>query len=175
MWSWARTWGQKMDGAMEFLGFLEGRRLRHRESCSWGGAAIPPPPADEGPAPASAAWSKGLMGMNKKMLKLLSRLVYKGLKACVSEWRRPNTANPEDLVRRRYVVGKADQTSSNIKAQVSNRWHPGLQSWRILTTASDVMCSATWRGYLHWTLFSSVKVLLRSPSPTVDNGLETSE
>jgi hypothetical protein len=46
---------------------------------------------------------------------------YKGSMACVSERRRPNTANPEDLVRRRYVVGKADQTSSNVKAQVSNR------------------------------------------------------
>jgi hypothetical protein len=51
----------------------------------------------------------------------VSRLVYKGSKACVSERRRPNTANPEDLVRRRYVVGKGDQTSSNIKGQVSNR------------------------------------------------------
>jgi hypothetical protein len=50
----------------------------------------------------------------------VSRLVYKGAKACVSERRRPNTANPEDLVRRRYVVGKEDQTSSNVRVQVSN-------------------------------------------------------
>jgi hypothetical protein len=58
-----------------------------------------------------------------KMMKLkwnLSRLVYIGSKACVRERRRPNTANPEDLVRRRYVVGKDDQTSSNVKVQVSN-------------------------------------------------------
>jgi hypothetical protein len=52
---------------------------------------------------------------------ILSRLVYKGLMANVSERRRPNTANPEGLVRRRYVVGKEDQTSSDIKMQVSNR------------------------------------------------------
>jgi hypothetical protein len=50
----------------------------------------------------------------------LSGLVYKGSKAYVSERRHPNTANPEGLVRRRYVVGKEDQTSGNINVQVSN-------------------------------------------------------
>jgi hypothetical protein len=40
---------------------------------------------------------------------------------CVSEQRRPNTANPEDLVRRGYVVGEEDQTSSNMQGQVSNK------------------------------------------------------
>jgi hypothetical protein len=50
----------------------------------------------------------------------LSRLVYKGSKACFSERRRPNTANPEDLVRRRHVVGKEDHTSINMRVQVSN-------------------------------------------------------
>jgi hypothetical protein len=40
---------------------------------------------------------------------------------CVSEQRRPNTANPEDLVRKGYVVGKEGQTSSNTKVLVSNR------------------------------------------------------
>jgi hypothetical protein len=50
----------------------------------------------------------------------LSRLVYIGSKAYVSERRRPNTADPEGLVRRRYVVGKEDQTSSNRKMYVSN-------------------------------------------------------
>jgi hypothetical protein len=53
-------------------------------------------------------------------LGMMSRLVYIGSKACVSERRGPNTANPEGLVRRRYVVGKEDQTSSDIKVQVSN-------------------------------------------------------
>jgi hypothetical protein len=37
---------------------------------------------------------------------ILSILVYKGSMAYVSERRRPNTANPEGLVRKRYVVGK---------------------------------------------------------------------
>jgi hypothetical protein len=45
----------------------------------------------------------------------LSRLVYIGSKACVSERRRPNTVNPEGLVQNGYVVGKEDHTSSNIK------------------------------------------------------------
>jgi hypothetical protein len=51
----------------------------------------------------------------------VSRLVYIGSKVCVSERRRPNTANPEGLVRNRYVVGKEGRTSSNIKVQVSKR------------------------------------------------------
>jgi hypothetical protein len=55
------------------------------------------------------------------VLMILSRLVYIGSKAYVSERRRSNTVNPEGLVRRRYVVGKEDQTSSDIKMQVSNR------------------------------------------------------
>jgi hypothetical protein len=45
---------------------------------------------------------------------ILSRLVYIGSKAHVRERRCPNTANPEGLVRRRYVVGKEDQTINNI-------------------------------------------------------------
>jgi hypothetical protein len=51
----------------------------------------------------------------------MSRLVYIGSKACVSEQRCPNTANPEGLVRIRYVVGKEGHTSSNIKVQVLNK------------------------------------------------------
>jgi hypothetical protein len=51
---------------------------------------------------------------------IVSRLVYIGFKAYVRELRRLNTANPEGLVRRRYVVGKEGQTSSNIKVRVLN-------------------------------------------------------
>jgi hypothetical protein len=57
----------------------------------------------------------------QQWMKKVSRLVYKGSMACVSRRRRPNTASPKDLVRRRYIVGEEDQTSSNIKVQVSNR------------------------------------------------------
>jgi hypothetical protein len=38
-----------------------------------------------------------------------------------SERSRPNTANPEGLVRNRYIAGKEGQTSSDIRGQVSNR------------------------------------------------------
>jgi hypothetical protein len=63
-----------------------------------------------------------LLSLAKVLLQRpLSRLVYIGLKVYVREQRRPNTANPEGLVRRRYIVGKEDQTSSDIKMQVSNR------------------------------------------------------
>jgi hypothetical protein len=57
----------------------------------------------------------------------VSRLGYKGLMAYVSERRRPNTANPEGLVRKKYIVGEEGQTSGSRSGQVSNRRYPGLQ------------------------------------------------
>ena len=39
----------------------------------------------------------------------------------------PNTANSEILVRKVYVVGEEDQTSSNMGEEVSNRGYPSLQ------------------------------------------------
>jgi hypothetical protein len=40
----------------------------------------------------------------------------------------PNTANCGGLVRKVDVAGEEDQTSSNIKEEVSNRGYPFLQS-----------------------------------------------
>jgi hypothetical protein len=88
----------------------------------------------------------------------VSRLVYKGLMAYVSERRHPNTANPKGLVRRKYVAGEDCQTSGNRSGKVSNNGYQCLQSYRMLTTASDVTRLVTWRGYPNWTLLSSAKV-----------------
>jgi hypothetical protein len=40
----------------------------------------------------------------------------------------PNTVNSETPVRKVYVDGKEDQTSSNIRDKVLNRRYPSLQS-----------------------------------------------
>jgi hypothetical protein len=40
----------------------------------------------------------------------------------------PNTANSKSLVQKVYVVGKEDQTSSNMEGEVLNRGYPSLQT-----------------------------------------------
>jgi hypothetical protein len=59
---------------------------------------------------------------------LVSRLVYKGLMANVSERRRPNTANPEDLVRTKYVAGEECQARITRGTEVSDNGYRCLQS-----------------------------------------------
>jgi hypothetical protein len=58
----------------------------------------------------------------------VSGLVYKGSMAYVSERRHLNTANPEGLVRKKYVAGEDFQTSGDRSGKVSNNGYQCLQS-----------------------------------------------
>jgi hypothetical protein len=58
---------------------------------------------------------------------VLSRLIYKGLMANVSERSCPNTANPESLVRTKYVAGEECQARSTRGIEVSNKGYQCLQ------------------------------------------------
>jgi hypothetical protein len=51
----------------------------------------------------------------------VSRLVYKGSMAYVSERRCPNTANPKGLVGKKYAAGEEGQTSGNRSGKVLNK------------------------------------------------------
>jgi hypothetical protein len=58
----------------------------------------------------------------------VSRLIYEGLMANVSERRRPNPANPKGLVRAMYVAGEECQARSDRSVKVSNKGYQCLQS-----------------------------------------------